>query len=589
MDLRKLNSLSEFNAYVEERKSCISTHARKVYVCCGSVCLTEGSMRIYNQFQEQLSALNISCKVEMATDLDEKNVALKKSGCLGFCKNGPLVRIEPEGWIYTNVRPSDVSEIIQTSIVNGKYISRLGYDDGMVITKRKKDVDFLKYQTRRVLRNCGEIDPEEIDEALTHGAYTAWMKALFELSGEAILDMIEQSGLRGRGINGAPMINRWRAIAESTDPNKTIMANDGKSTVGSFMDRGIVEGDPHKLIEGMAIISLACGVTDGYVYIRPDYPVAIYRLKRAIEQAEALGLLGDNIMGTGKNFHLHLNDGADYRMTPSIKPIYAELNADGTATLPTAVSNIETIVNVPDIVGNGPDWFRECGTEQSPGTKVFMLTGAVNNNGMIEIPFGMTVREVVEQVGGGMENDQPFRAMRLDNGSAFLLRENLDMPLTYENLEEIGEKLGSGEMDVMDSKVSMMETAKYLMGIAMRGSCGKCTPCREGMPRVKVLLEKISRGDATKEEMYELRDLAQLIQSSALCFETCTGVSTYVIDPEQCIGCTKCARNCPVGAINGTIKQPHVIDQKKCVKCGNCFRGCPKHAIKENNPWQKNT
>ena len=265
------------------------------------------------------------------------------------------------------------------------------------------------------------------------------------------------------------------------------------------------------------------------------------------------------------------------------------ISDDGSAKYPFCLNTIETVVNVPDIVYHGAEWFRQCGTEKSPGTKVFMLAGAVNNNGMIEIPLGMTVREVLEQIGGGMVNNRPFRAMRLGGGQTLLTRENLDLPLTYENLEEIGERFGSGAMDILDGKSSLMEMAKYLTGIAMRGSCGKCTPCREGMPRVKVLLNKIARGDGSKEDLNELRDLAHLIQTSALCFETCTGVAWFEIEKDKCIGCTKCARNCPVGAISGTIKQPHVIDVNRCIKCGACAKGCPKKAIKENNPWQKNT
>ena len=265
------------------------------------------------------------------------------------------------------------------------------------------------------------------------------------------------------------------------------------------------------------------------------------------------------------------------------------ISDDGTAKYPFSLNTIETVVNVPDIIYHGAEWFRQCGTEQSPGTKVFMLAGAVNTNGMIEIPLGMTVREVVEKIGGGMENNRPFRAMRLGGGNTLLLRENLDMPLTYENLEEIGETFGSGAMDILDGKSSMMEMAKYLTGIAMRGSCGKCTPCREGMPRVKVLLNKIARGDGDKEDYNELRDLAHLIQTSALCFETCTDVAWFTIDKDKCIGCTKCARNCPVGAIKGSLKQPHEIDNNVCIKCGACARGCPKKAVKENNPWLRNT
>ena len=601
MNLRKLSSRSEFEAFVEENKRSAAAQKRQIYVCCGSVCLSEGAMKIYNKFQGQLEAMGIPCEVKMDMHLEEPTTDVKKTGCPGYCKHGPLVRIDPEGWLYTKVHPEDVDEIIQKSVIEGKYIERLGYDDGVEYIKRKKDVDFVNKQTRRVLRNCGEIDAEQIEEYIVNGGYTALVKALFDLSPEEVLGEIQRSGLRGRSGSGIPSAKKWTQFAENPDSHKRMLVADGKTAVGSFMDRSIIEGDPHKLVEGMTIVGMACGLEEAYAYIRPDYPVAIFRLKKAVEQAEKLGLLGDDILGSGKRFHIHVNEGMaekegekakqsiPAKQVEKLNLYHMYISDDGTAKYPFSLNTVETVVNVPDIIAFGAEWFRECGTEQSPGTKVFMLAGAVRNNGMIEIPLGMTVREVVEEIGGGMDRNQPFRAMRLGGGQTLLLRENLDMPLTYEALAEIGEQFGSGAMDILDGKSSMMETAKYLTGIAMRGSCGKCTPCREGMPRVKVLLAKIARGDGTKEDYNELQDLAHLIQTSALCFETCTGVAWFEIDKDKCIGCTKCARNCPVGAISGTIKQPHVIDVNRCVKCGACAKGCPKKAVKENNPWLKNS
>lgn len=600
MTLRKLNDRSEFEAYVEEAKRCLAAQKRQIYVCCGMSCLSEGAMKVYNRFKGQLEAMDIPCQVTFDTHLSEGSTDVKKTGCPGFCKHGPVVRIDPEGWLYTKVTPNDVDEIIQKSVIEGKYIERLGYDDGVDLIQNKKDVDFIQSQTRRVLRNCGEIDAEQIEESIVNGGYAALVKTVFDLSADDVLNEIERSGLRGRSGSGIPSAKKWKQFAANPNPNKRLLVCDGKTVVGSFMDRSIIEGDPHKVVEGMVIIGMACGLQEAYAYIRPDYPVAIFRLKKAVEQAKAMGLLGDNILGSGKSFHVYVNEGMAEKEGAKAKqsiPVnqvekqnlyHMYISDDGTAKYPFVVNTIETICNVPDIVANGAQWFRECGTEESPGTKVFMLAGAVNNSGMIEIPLGMTVREVVEKIGGGMDRNQPFRAMRLGGGNTLLLRENLDMPLTYENLAEIGERFGSGAMDILDGKNSMMEMAKYLTGIAMRGSCGKCTPCREGMPRVKVLLQKIARGDGTKEDYNELRELAQLIQTSALCFETCTGVAWFEIEKDKCIGCTKCARNCPVGAITGTIKQPHVIDVNRCIKCGACARGCPKKAVKENNPWLTN-
>ena len=602
MDLRKLSGQREFGAYQEECKKRLAMQKRKIYVCCGSVCLTEGAMKIYASLKETLEAQGISCAVELGDHLEDGGVNIKKTGCHGFCNYGPMLRIDPEGWLYTKVQIKDVEEIVQKSIVEGKYISRLGFDDGIAITKRQQDITFFRNQTRRVLKNCGKIDAENVEDYIAQDGYSALTKVLFEMNEDQVLEEIRASGLRGRGGIGANAYEKWHGVAASTQENKTLLVNDGKSAVGSYMDRGIVEGDPHKLVEGMTIIGIACGIMEGYVYIHPQYQAAVYRLKKAVDQAEALGLLGDNIMNSGKSFHLHVNSGLDditqdesmkqsseYIQNPKKKWFSQNyMDKNGKYQPATVSNNVETMVNVPDIILNGSDWFRSCGTEESTGTKVFMLTGAVNNTGMIEIPFGMTVREVVEKIGGGMAGAAPFRAMRL-GGSVMLMRDNLDMPIAFENLEELGDNMGTGGLEVMDNRNSIMETAKYLLRFAARGSCGKCTPCREGLPRMTFLLEKLSRGEGTREDMAEVTELAYLIQTSALCFETCAGLGVYEIDEAACIGCTKCARNCPVSAISGSIKKPHVIDQAKCIKCGACFRGCPKHAVKENNPWLTNT
>lgn len=602
MEIKKLESRSEFEewqAYCQKR---IAAQKRRIYVCCGTVCLSEGAMKIYTKLKELLQEKHIQCEVELATHLESDAAILKKTGCHGFCNNGPMIRIDPEGWLYTKVRVEDVEEIIEKSVIQGKYISRLGFDDGITITKRQRDVPFFKDQTRRVLKNCGEIDAENLEEAVAVGEYSALQKALFDLSPEEILEMIRASGLRGRGGFGASAWEKWKKAAEDTDPDKVLLVNDGQLDVGSFMDRGIIEGDPHKVVEGMTIVGIACGITEGYVYVHPQYQVAEFRLRKAVEQAEMAGLLGENILGSGKTFHLHVNSGmkdlpekkllqmAAQSVTENKKTWFAHqyINAAGEMKVATVSNNVETVVNVPDILENGVEWFRSCGTEESPGTKVFMLTGAVNNIGMIEIPFGFTVRQVIEKIGGGMLDGAPFRAMRV-GGRVLLLRENIDFPIAFETLEELGEKMGPGGLEVMDGKTSMMETAKHLLRFAAKGSCGKCTPCREGMPRITALLEKLARGEGTREDMAEVTELAQLIQTSALCFETCTGLGTYRIDESLCIGCTKCARNCPAGAISGSLKHPHEIDQTKCIKCGTCLRGCPKHAVKEENPWKTNT
>ena len=602
MEIKKLENRSEFEEWQAFCQRRVAAQKRRIYVCCGTVCLSEGAMKIYARLKELLQEKHIQCEVELATHLETDSAILKKTGCHGLCNNGPMIRIDPEGWLYTKVRVEDVEEIIEKSVIQGKYISRLGFDDGTIITKRQRDVSFFKAQTRRVLKNCGEIDAENLEETIAVGEYSALQKVLFDLSPNEVLETIRASGLRGRGGFGASAWEKWKKASEDTDPEKVLLVNDGQLDVGSFMDRGIIEGDPHKVVEGMAIVGIACGITEGYAYVHPQYQVAEFRLRKAVEQAEMAGLLGDNILGSGKTFHLHVNSGMKevpeeklLRMTAESvtenkKTWFAHnyINTAGEMKPATLSNNVETIVNVPDIIENGVDWFRSCGTEESPGTKVFMLTGAVNNIGMIEIPFGFTVRQVVENIGGGMLDGAPFRAVRV-GGRVLLLRENMDFPIAFETLEELGEKMGPGGLEVMDGKTSMMETAKYLLRFAARGSCGRCTPCREGMPRMTALLEKLARGEGTREDMAEVTELAQLIQTSALCFETCTGLGTYRIDETLCIGCTKCARNCPAGAISGSLKHPHEIDQTKCIKCGTCLRGCPKHAVKEDNPWKTNT
>lgn len=601
MELKPIENRDAFTAYQERCRKMEAAQKRKIYVCCGSTCMTEGAMKIYGALKQQLELQGLSCSVELGEHLEDGCTGIKKTGCIGFCNYGPLVRIDPEGWLYTKVMVKDAEEIVQKSVIEGTYISRLGFDDGTAIIKRQQDVSFFKNQTRRVLKNCGEIDAENINDYIAHGGYHALVKVLFDLSGEDVLREIEASGLRGRGGIGSYTVEKWRKLKNSQNPRKTLVVNDGKSAVGSYMDSGLLEGDPQRVVESTAIICIACGVTDGYAYIHPQYQTSVYRLKKAVAQAEALGLLGENILGSGKTFRLHVNNGMEKHTPEEYMKMYGHLqnreikwfdtvylDENGELQNATESNNLETIVNVPDIIEYGAEWFRSIGTEQSPGTKVFMLTGAVNNSGMVEIPFGTTVREMVENVGGGMLDGAPFRAVRL-SGSTMLMRENLDMPITFEHLEEMEDRIGTGNFEVMDGNNSRMETAKYLLRFASRGSCGRCTPCREGLPRMTFLLEKLSRGEGSREDMNEVMELANLIQSSALCFETCSGLGVYEIDKALCIGCTKCARNCPVTAIKGTLKQPHEIDKTKCIKCGACYRGCPKHAVKENNPWKNDT
>lgn len=600
--MKKMNSRSEFEAYREMCKKTVIPQQKTIYVCCGTACLTEGAAKIYESLKRRLEELGIPCHVEYRMHLeDESSVGFVKTGCNGLCSFGPMVRIDPEGWLYVKVRETDVDEIIQKSIVEGNYIRRLGFEDNGMNVKQQQNISFFKNQTRRVLKNCGEINADRIESAIVADDYAALVKALFDMDQDQILQVIKDSGLRGRGGVGIRSAAKWRLAADRKEPGKVLLVNDGVSEVGCFLSRGIVEGDPHKLIEGMVIVGLACGIEEGYLYLHTQYQMAEQRMRNAIRQAEELGLLGDNILGSGKNFHLHLNAGLHdlsqserFRLSAKStqtadKQWYTReyISANGELMPATVSDNVETVVNVPDIILNGAGWFRECGTEESPGTKVFVVMGAVNNCGMIEVPFGITVREIIEEICGGMLSEADFTATRL-SGSSLLVLDDMDFALTYETMESKGDRIGTGGIEIMAGKVSIMETIFSLLRICVRGSCGKCAPCRESMPRIQELLKILGKGDGTRDDYEELVNLTTLVQTSALCFETCTGFIYYTIEKSECIGCTKCAQVCYMDAIRSSPRQPHEIDTTRCIKCGKCYKVCPKHAIKEIDLWKKN-
>ena len=623
----RLTNLEAFRALQEK---CVAAHgaeARKVLICCGTGCMAGGNLALYEELKQEMAAHGLSYELSLNDESGCRSVGIKKSGCHGFCEMGPLVRIEPEGWLYTRCKVSDVKEIVEKTLIGGAFIERLGYRSDGELYKRQEDIPFYKKQTRRVLEHCGHIDAESIEEYIAIGGYTALAKCLFELSGEEIIREVSDSGLRGRGGAGFPTGKKWAQVAAHTEePVKYIVCNGDEGDPGAFMDRSCMEGDPHKVLEGMIIAGVATGSTEGYIYVRAEYPLAVSRLTIAIEQAEQLGFLGDDILGSGKSFHMHINRGAGAFVCGEGSAMTASIEGNrgmprtkpprsvdkGLFGKPTCLNNVETFANVPDIIKKGAAWFRSVGTEGSPGTKAFALTGNVVNTGLIEVPMGTTLREVVYDIGGGIKNGKKFKAVQIGGPSGgCLTEEHLDLPMDFDSLKKVGAIIGSGGLVVMDEDSCMVNIAQFFMNFICEESCGKCTPCREGTTRMNEILTRITKGQGEMEDIAELKKLAKMIQKSSLCglgktapnpvlstlqnFEdeyiehirdkkcrcgVCKDLKQYVIT-DACIGCTKCARNCPAGAITGKLKEKHEIDQTKCIKCGACKAGCPKGAIKE--------
>ena len=624
----KLNSLEAFKALQEKCIKARENEKRKVLVCCGTGCAAGGNLKVYEELKNQMALHDAAFEVTLnLSDCAAEATGIKKSGCHGFCEMGPLVRIEPEGWLYTKVRTDDVKEIVETTLIGGEFIERLGYHQNGELYKRQEDIPFYKKQTRRVLEHCGHIDAESIEEYLSIGGYSALTKCLFELSGDEVIQEVTDSGLRGRGGAGFPTGKKWAQVAaHKEEPVKYIVCNGDEGDPGAFMDRSCMEGDPHKILEGMIIAGVATDSTEGYIYVRAEYPLAVSRLSIAIQQAEELGILGDNILGSGKSFHMHINRGAGAFVCGEGSAMTASIEGNrgmprtkpprsvdkGLFEKPTCLNNVETFANVPDIIKKGAAWFRSVGTENSPGTKAFALTGNVVNTGLIEVPMGTTLREVVYDIGGGIKNGKKFKAVQIGGPSGgCLTEEHLDLPMDFDSLKKVGAIIGSGGLVVMDEDSCMVNIAQFFMNFICEESCGKCTPCREGTTRMNEILTRITHGNGRMSDIDELKNLGKMIQTSSLCglgktapnpvlstlqnFEeeyiehirdkrchcgTCKALSQYVIT-DKCIGCTKCARNCPVNAITGTVRHQHVIDTTKCIKCGTCKANCPVGAIKE--------
>lgn len=625
--MQKLTSRQELQMLWEIYARSLAAEQKKILVCAGTGCISSGSLEIFDRLKTLIEENGIRCEIELQEEPHEHSIGLKKSGCHGFCEMGPLLRIEPEGYLYTKVKLEDCEEIVSRTILGGEIIERLLYHQNGKAYAKQEEIPFYQKQTRLLLEHCGHINASSIREYLGIGGYSAFEKALFDLSGDEIIEEITEANLRGRGGGGFPTGRKWAQVRRQNAPQKYIVCNGDEGDPGAFMDRSIMEGDPHKMLEGMLIAGRACGATEGYIYVRAEYPMAVERLRTAIAQATELGLIGDHILGTDFCFHLHINRGAGAfvcgegsaltasiegkRGMPRVKP--PRTVEHGLFDMPTVLNNVKTFANVPMIIERGAKWYHSYGTEKSPGTKTFALTGNIENTGLIEVPMGTTLREVIFGVGGGMRGGAQFKAVQIGGPSGgCLTSKDLDLPLDFDSLKKAGAMIGSGGLVVMDEHTCMVEVARFFMNFTQNESCGKCVPCREGTKRMLEILERIVAGQGQDGDIELLLELADTISATALCglgksaaspvvstikgfreeYEAhiyekrcpagaCQKLKRISIDPALCKGCSKCSRICPVGAISGKIKQPFVIDAEKCIKCGACLESCPFHAIKE--------
>lgn len=685
--MHKIENVKALDAAVKQAETNMKADSHRILVCAGTGCLAGGSQKIYEKLKKmaedakgvmvefveeaagayhpikdaagennaaeetaskqpdtymdgeiQITSISFdnANKETAAAEKDfsqvkEVNcqVGVKKSGCHGFCEMGPLVRIEPYNYIYIKVKEEDCEEIFNETILHGRPVERLMYHKDGIVYRQQEEIPFYKKQTRLVLKNCGHIDAENINEYLAVGGYQALRKALFSMKPEEVIQVISDSNLRGRGGGGFPTGYKWKQVARQPEKIRYVVCNGDEGDPGAFMDRSVMEGDPHKMLEGMIIAAYAVGAQEGYIYVRAEYPLAVSRLKIAIAQAEEAGFLGDNILGSGFSFHIHINRGAGafvcgegsaltasiegQRGMPRTKP--PRTVEQGLFAKPTVLNNVETYANVSMIVLNGADWYKTIGPEKSPGTKAFALTGSVKNTGLIEVPMGTTLREIVYDIGGGLKNDAPLKAVQIGGPSGgCLVTADLDISLDFDSLKSKGAMIGSGGLVVMDDNTCLVEVARFFMNFTQNESCGKCVPCREGTKRMLEILERIVAGNGTLEDLDLLEELGHAITDTALCglgksaalpvlstlknfrqeyiehvvdkrcrTGNCKALVRYRIDAEKCKGCSKCARNCPVNAISGEIRKPFVIDTEKCIKCGACIDNCAFHAVYTEN------
>ena len=587
-----------------------------VLVCGGTGCTSSGSQQIMETLKEEIKKAGL-----------EKEVSVVQTGCHGLCALGPIMIVYPDASFYSMVKVEDIPEIVQEHLLKGRVVTRLLYQETVTPAGVKAliDTDFYKKQHRIALRNCGIINPEVIEEYIGTGGYQALGKVLTEMTPDDVIQCLIDSGLRGRGGGGFPTGLKWKLAKQNEADQKYVCCNADEGDPGAFMDRSVLEGDPHAVLEAMAIAGYAIGANQGYIYVRAEYPIAVERLKIAISQAREMELLGKDIFGSGFDFDIDLRLGAGAfvcgeetalmtsiegnRGEPRPRPPFP--SQKGLFGKPTILNNVETYANIPQIILNGPEWFSSMGTEKSKGTKVFALGGKIHNTGLVEIPMGTTLREVIEEIGGGIPNGKKFKAAQTGGPSGGCIpAERFDIPIDYDNLISIGSMMGSGGLIVMDETDCMLDIAKFFLEFTVEESCGQCTPCRIGIKRMLEILTKITKGTATMEDLDKLEELCYYVKENSACglgqtapnpvlstlryfrdeYEAhikekrcpagvCKALLSYHIDADKCKGCTLCARNCPVGAIIGSVKNPHIIDTDKCVKCGACMEKCKFGAI----------
>lgn len=622
----RLENREALNKCREEALQQVASYDCRILVCSGTGCIATGSEKIYKKMMEICQDLP-GVTLEFAPHQEGEHVGVKKTGCQGFCELGPLVRIQKGQEViqYVKVKEEDCQEIVERTVLSDEVLERLLYKKGEKAYTHPDEIPFIAKQTRIVLENCGKFEAESLDEYLAAGGFKALEKALFTMTPQEVVEEVDASGLRGRGGGGFPCGRKWKQVARQPEKQRYVVCNGDEGDPGAFMDGSVMEGDPYKLLEGMVLAGYAVNSSEGYIYVRAEYPLSVSRLRHAISEMEKRGLLGDHILGTDFSFHMHINRGAGAfvcgegsaltasiegnRGMPRVKP--PRTVEKGLWEKPTVLNNVETFTNVPKILLNGAEWFRGIGTAGSPGTKTFSLTGAIENTGLIEVPMGSTLRQIIFDIGGGLKEGSEFKAVQIGGPSGgCLTTQHLDEPLDFDSVKKFDAIVGSGGMVVMDQHTCMVEVARFFMSFTQRESCGKCVPCREGTKRMLEILEKIVAGKGKMEDLDRLEELAAMIQSMALCglgksaplpvlstlkvfrkeyeehilekrceAKVCQAMRRFVINPAFCKGCGKCAKNCPVGAITGVRKEAYHINNSICIKCGACKDNCAFDAI----------